>query len=336
MTSSSGRGEKKWLRDFIAGAINAAEPADLAPSTPPESLSWVDLAKGMLLGESVGPYQVGDMLGRGGVGVVFQEFDSTLCRPVAIKFLSPRLASSTLARVRFIHEARAAAAINHPNVVTIHAIGEHEGLPYLVMEYVDGITLASRLERDGMLERKSVLRIGLQLARGLAAAHEQGLVHRDVKPGNILLEGGLWLRSITIHRVRRHWRDQRPSVKQLSDARDLEDPRSELSRLWDSEHDRHVVRTLLEKVRPEFDDWTWGPSGNSCSAAARLAKLPQSSAVPRMSFTWPSPSCSRGCVSRARASSNNSASDPERFFADVRYLINPGVVSAEVTALCGG
>jgi RNA polymerase sigma-70 factor (ECF subfamily) len=66
-----------------------------------------------------------------------------------------------------------------------------------------------------------------------------------------------WLRSITIHRVRRHWRDQHPTVKQLSDARDLEDPRSELSRLWDSEHDRHVVRTLLEKVRPEFDDKTW-------------------------------------------------------------------------------
>jgi RNA polymerase sigma-70 factor (ECF subfamily) len=67
----------------------------------------------------------------------------------------------------------------------------------------------------------------------------------------------VWLRSITIHRVRRHWRDQRPSVKQLSDARDLEDPRSELSRLWDKEHDDHVVRSLLEKVRPEFDDQTW-------------------------------------------------------------------------------
>jgi RNA polymerase sigma-70 factor (ECF subfamily) len=66
-----------------------------------------------------------------------------------------------------------------------------------------------------------------------------------------------WLRSITIHRVRRHWRDQHPTVKQLSEARDLEDPRSELSRLWDSEHDRHVVRSLLEKVRPEFDDTTW-------------------------------------------------------------------------------
>jgi len=66
-----------------------------------------------------------------------------------------------------------------------------------------------------------------------------------------------WVRSITVHRVRRHWRDKRPNVKQLSDARDLEDPRSELSGLWDREHDRHVVRSLLEKVRPDFDDQTW-------------------------------------------------------------------------------
>jgi RNA polymerase sigma-70 factor (ECF subfamily) len=66
-----------------------------------------------------------------------------------------------------------------------------------------------------------------------------------------------WLRSIMIHRVRRYWRDRNPNVKQLSQARDLEDPRSELSRLWDTEHDRHVVRSLLEKVRPEFDDTTW-------------------------------------------------------------------------------
>ena len=81
--------------------------------------------------------------------MVFQAFDSALLRPVAIKFLTPRLAVSPLARARFSREGQAAAAIKHPNVVTIYAIGEHEGLPYLVMEYVNGITLADRLEREG-------------------------------------------------------------------------------------------------------------------------------------------------------------------------------------------
>jgi hypothetical protein len=131
------------------------------------------------------------------MGVVFQAFDAALRRVVAVKFLSPRLAVSPLARARFTREAQAAAAINDPHVVTIHAIGEHEGLPYLVMEYVAGITLAARLKREGMLGVKSILRIGIQVARGLAAAHSQGLIHRDVKPENILLESGLDRAKIT-------------------------------------------------------------------------------------------------------------------------------------------
>jgi hypothetical protein len=125
------------------------------------------------------------------MGVVFQASEPALLRMVAIKFLTPRLAASPVARARFAREGQAAAAVKHPNVVTIYAISEHQGLPYLVMEYVEGGTLADRLKRNGMLERKSILRIGLQIARGLAAAHAQGLVHRDLKPGNILLEGGL-------------------------------------------------------------------------------------------------------------------------------------------------
>ena len=88
-------------------------------------------------------------------------------------------------------EGQATAAIKHPNVVTIHAIGEHEGLPYLVMEYVKGITLAGRLEREGILEEVHPPHRPPGRSRGLAAAHEQGLVHRDIKPANILLEGGL-------------------------------------------------------------------------------------------------------------------------------------------------
>jgi serine/threonine protein kinase len=146
---------------------------------------------------SIGPYRIDQRIGRGGMGVVFKAFDSALLRPVAIKVLMPRLAVSPLARVRFAREAQAAAAIKHPNIVRIYSVGEHEGLPYFVMEYVEGITLADRVKREGMLERKSILRIGGQIARGLAAAHDQGLIHRDVKPANILLENGLDQAQIT-------------------------------------------------------------------------------------------------------------------------------------------
>ncbi|HKI19524.1 MAG TPA: serine/threonine-protein kinase [Isosphaeraceae bacterium] len=183
-----------WLGEFVAGALRetqSEEPESAAHILPS---GWMELVDGRSPEKAIGPigpYRIERRIGRGGMGVVFQAFDSALVRPVAIKFLTPRLAASPLARARFSREGQAAAAIKHPNVVTIHVIGEHEGLPYLVMEYVKGITLADRLEREGILERKSILRIGLQVARGLAAAHEQGLVHRDIKPANILLDGGI-------------------------------------------------------------------------------------------------------------------------------------------------
>jgi serine/threonine protein kinase len=160
----------------------------------------MELIDGLSTGESigaVGDYRIDKWLGQGGMGVVLLAFDSKLLRLVAIKFLTPRLAASRLARIRFTREAQAAAAINHENVVTIHDMGEHEGLPYMVMEYVAGISLAQRLNQEGILQLKSILRIGIQCASGLAKAHSQGLIHRDVKPANILLEGGLDKAKIT-------------------------------------------------------------------------------------------------------------------------------------------
>jgi serine/threonine protein kinase len=186
--------DRPWLRDFIAGALDEVELADSALSEAPLPDSWMHLLNGPSPGEAsieIGHYQITKQVGRGGMGVVLQAFDSRLRRPVAIKFLSPQLAASPLARIRFTREAQAVAAINHPNVVMIHDIGEHEGLPYLVMEYVDGISLAERLRQEGRLEFKSILRIGIQVAKGLAAAHSQGVIHRDVKPENILLESGI-------------------------------------------------------------------------------------------------------------------------------------------------
>ncbi|HND51778.1 MAG TPA: serine/threonine-protein kinase, partial [Pirellulaceae bacterium] len=123
----------------------------------------------------------------GGMGVVLKAFDTELNRPVAIKVLAPHLAASGAARQRFAREARAAAAVVHEHVVAIHNVESDGTLPFLVMQFVDGEPLQSRIDRLGMLDIATILRIARQTAAGLAAAHSQGLVHRDVKPGNILL-----------------------------------------------------------------------------------------------------------------------------------------------------
>jgi serine/threonine protein kinase len=125
------------------------------------------------------------------MGVVLKGFDEKLQRVVAIKVLAPELAASGTARQRFTHEARAAAAVSHEHVVTIHAVEEAHRPPYLVMEFVDGDSLQEKLDEGGPPGLKEILRVGLQTAEGLAAAHRQGLVHRDIKPENILLENGV-------------------------------------------------------------------------------------------------------------------------------------------------
>jgi serine/threonine protein kinase len=139
----------------------------------------------------LGPYRVLQMLGQGGMGLVLRAFDPALNRPIAIKVLAPQLASSGAARQRFAREARAAAAIRDEHVVAIHAVDEWKGLPYLVMEFIPGVSLQERINATAPLELSSILRIGMQTAKGLTAAHAQGLVHRDIKPSNILLENGV-------------------------------------------------------------------------------------------------------------------------------------------------
>jgi len=135
-------------------------------------------------------YEVLEVLGKGGFGTVLKVFDERLHRVVAVKVLAPELAANGTARQRFLREARAAAAVRHDNVIDIHVV-EEEPIPHLVMEFIDGPTLQQKLDRRGPLPVKEILRVGLQIAEGLAAAHKQGLIHRDIKPSNILLENGV-------------------------------------------------------------------------------------------------------------------------------------------------
>jgi eukaryotic-like serine/threonine-protein kinase len=142
-------------------------------------------------------YEVLEVIGRGGTGVVLKARDTQQQRVVALKVLAPRLAACASARERFVREAQAAAAVRDDHVVAIHAVNEDGPAPYLVMEYVSGGTLEQRIRKAGALGLTEALRIGSQAARGLAAAHAQGLVHRDVKPANILLEDGVERVKIT-------------------------------------------------------------------------------------------------------------------------------------------
>ena len=145
----------------------------------------------------LGSYEVIEVVGRGGMGIVLRGIDTKLNRVVAIKVLAPELASNPNARRRFFREGQAAAAVSHDHVVTIHAVDDTERLPYLVMEFVEGESLEECVRRTGSLSIEQILRIGRQTALGLAAAHEVGLVHRDMKPANILLENGIQRVRIT-------------------------------------------------------------------------------------------------------------------------------------------
>ncbi len=148
----------------------------------------------------LGGYLIREVIGRGGMGIVLRALDEKLNRVVAIKVLASDLARQPQARRRFLREAQAAAAVSHDHVVTIHAVDDGSGestVPFIVMECVVGQSLQQKIDSVGAFQVKEILRIGMQIAFGLAAAHKQGLVHRDIKPSNILLENGVERVKIT-------------------------------------------------------------------------------------------------------------------------------------------
>jgi serine/threonine-protein kinase len=185
-------GEEIWWKEARAflGPLEGADQTDENVTNPATSDHPGSL-------RTIGPYEVRGVIGRGGMGIVLKGFDPALNRFVAIKVLAPELATSGAARRRFAREAKAAAAVVHEHVIAIHSVDASGTLPYLVMPYVAGESLQERIDRVGPLEPIEVLRIGMQVADGLAAAHAQGLVHRDIKPANILLENGVERVKIT-------------------------------------------------------------------------------------------------------------------------------------------
>jgi serine/threonine protein kinase/tetratricopeptide (TPR) repeat protein len=197
-TATDPRGDATKARQ--SETLDSHPRADGETTAPGETVAALDfLAPADRAGGvgRLGSYVVLERIGQGGMGIVLKALDERLGRVVAIKMLSGSLAASSLARRRFEREARSAAAVCHEHVVTIHAVDEDAGNPYLVMQFVAGQSLQEKLDRQGALGVKEILRIGTQVASGLAAAHARGLIHRDIKPANLLLEHGLERIKIT-------------------------------------------------------------------------------------------------------------------------------------------
>src|SRR6267143_1883591 len=137
-------------------------------------------------GVRLGPYEILDALGAGGMGEVYRARDTRLGRDVAVKILPAEFSADPVRKQRFEREAKTISSLNHPHICVLHDVGSQDGISYLVMECVEGETLAKRLEK-GPLPLEQVLKYGMQIADALDKAHRSGVVHRDLKPGNIML-----------------------------------------------------------------------------------------------------------------------------------------------------
>src|SRR6476660_7778353 len=137
-------------------------------------------------GTKLGPYEIQSPLGSGGMGEVYRALDTRLNRTVAVKVLASHLSKSPELKQRMEREARAISSLNHPNICQLFDIGLQDGTDFLVMEFLEGETLAERLHK-GAIPLSEIYKIGISVAEALAAAHRHGIVHRDLKPGNIML-----------------------------------------------------------------------------------------------------------------------------------------------------
>jgi len=182
-------GGDESLRSEVESLLSSYEQESQFMETPAAAMAAQSLVReesALLVGQQLGHYQIVRELGRGGMGVVYLAQDISLGRSVALKLLPKHLTSDPNRLRRFEREARAASALNHPNILTIHEIAQIDGLHFIAMEFIDGVTLRERIA-SGELKLGDAFNTAEQVASALVAAHEAGIVHRDIKPENVML-----------------------------------------------------------------------------------------------------------------------------------------------------
>jgi eukaryotic-like serine/threonine-protein kinase len=289
-----------------------------------------------LLGQTLGHYRIVEKIGAGGMGEVYCARDEHLARDVAIKVLPPGTLIDESARKHFRKEALILSQLNHPNIATIHDFDTQQGVDFLVMEYIRGVTLSEKLAA-GPLPEKETLRLGVQLAEGLSAAHEHGVVHRDLKPGNLRLiaDGRLKILDFGLAKLRRPVAESAATESVLESRATAGTlpymaPEQVLGGEIDDRTDIHAAGSVLYEMATGRRSFAEVESAHLIGAILHRAPRPPTALNPRVS-----PELERVIGKCLEKEPENRYQSAKELAVDLRRLLTPGAVKAVEAPVAG-